>query len=55
MPARSPIKNAFGSCKNNYVTNINDIQSSGSKKQGNSKSAMWKNLSTDYHQHVSGY
>ena len=41
--------------KNNYVTNINDIQGNGSKKQDQSKSAIGKNLSTDYDQNVSGY
>jgi len=41
--------------KNNYVTNISDIQNSGTKKQDNSKSAIGKNLSTDYQQNVSDY
>lgn len=41
--------------KNNYVTNVNDIQNSGSKKQDNSKSTAGKNLSADYDQYVSGY
>jgi hypothetical protein len=41
--------------KNNYVTNINDIQTNSSKKQDNSKSSIGKNLSTEYDQNVSGY
>jgi hypothetical protein len=41
--------------KNNYSININDIQSSGTKKQDNSKSAKEKNLSTDYQQNLQDY
>ena len=41
--------------KNNYGININDIQSSGTKKQDNSKSAKEKNLSTDYQQNLQDY
>ena len=41
--------------KNNYVTNINDLQGGGTKKQDNSKSAKGKNFSTDYQQNISDY
>ncbi|KAA9036548.1 hypothetical protein FW778_18185 [Ginsengibacter hankyongi] len=41
--------------KNNYGTNINGIQNNGTNNHDNSKSAIGKNLSTDYEQNVSDY
>jgi len=41
--------------KNNYSSNINDFQDSGSNKQDNSKSTLGKNISNDFEQNVSAY
>ncbi len=41
--------------KNNYSSNINDFQGSGTNKQNNSKSTIGKNLSNDFEQNLSGY
>lgn len=41
--------------KNDLFKNSNDLQNTGSKKSGNSKSLSGKNLSTDYNQITSEY